>query len=737
MSPVGDVYQIPLISYSATSPYLSSKGDYPSVWRTVASDTPRMQAWVDIAVANQWRHVAILVEPTLYSRGAAQIFQLAAAAKGIAVKSFAMNSAADVPATMHALRESQLKIVYAPCTEYLTELLEEARRTLMMGPPSFKPRYEATSFYTSSDAPSTFPPADSNISTSFAPFTAPPSASASYLGKLVNFTLPSNVRSGDHRAQGYVWIFGDSIGTVMDTAYADISVGVLSVQDPVIPALEAYDRPEFDAFLQAAKARVQAVYNAVNLSSPFRLKTSPSGTSSSIIDTRAKVDDAMSNMYYATLSVPLARALIAVCEVAESNFAHHGVLPDAANMTAGLARFEKSIFGETVFFDSQQDFTSARLLLINSIPGTFMNSVGKWSKTEGITMESGVQFPSHQIPGISAKFPSTFIWADGTTRIPDDGIALESFIFVTSPIGIFFLVWSALLLLAVIGTVGVMIKYWKTPIFRLASPVPLLMILIGILFLIVFVALCVGRPAPWVCTSRVSLYYLGLALIFSPLITKTYRVWMVFRYANDFKSYTMSNMKLNLYTLAWLLPALFIATLRMILMPSKDSRVLLAKDNSRVDVVCSQTSVIWGLVQITWAGVQMLMSLFLAWKTRAVPDGFNETRHVFISAYFINTVGVLGLVTSTLLDSSNTVLSYTFYGFSVLVVCTGTLAGLFLPKIIIALLKPHKNTVDLLRKRDYSMVDLAVTGDDESRTRDSLYMSEAPYEPPTITTSDS
>lgn len=735
MCPVGDVYQIPLISYSATSPYLSSKGDYPSVWRTVASDTPRMQAWVDIAVANQWMHVAILVEPTLYSRGAAQIFELAAAAKGISVKSFTMNSAADVPATMHALRESRIKIVYAPCTEYVTELLEEARRTRMMGPPSFTARDENVSYSISTETPSTFPQTGPNISTTFAPFTPPPSASPSYLGHYANFTLRKNVRNGDHRTQGYVWIFGDSIGTVMDAAYSDISVGVLSVQDPVIPALEAYDKPEFDGFLQAAKAQVQTIYNAVNLSSPFRTKTSSSKASTSIIDTRPKIDDAMSNMYYATLSVPLARALIAVCEVAESNFLRYGVLPDAANMTVGLANFEKTIFGENVFFDSQQDFTSARLLLINSIPGTFMNSVGKWSKTEGITMESGLQWPSHQIPGISAKFPSKFIWADGTTRIPDDGIALESFIFVTSPLGIIFLIWSALLLLAVIGTVGVMIKYWKTPIFRLASPVPLLMILIGILFLIVFVALCVGRPTPWVCTSRVSLYYFGLALIFSPLITKTYRVWMVFRYANDFKSYSMSNMKLNLFTFAWLLPAIFIATLRMIMMPSKDSRVLLAKDNSRVDVVCSQTSAIWGLVQITWAGIQMLISLFLAWKTRSVPDGFNETRHVFISAYFINTVGVLGLVTSTLLDSSNTVLSYTFYGFSVLIVCTGTLAGLFLPKIIIALLKPHKNTTDLLRKRDYSLVDLVVSGDD-SRTRDSFNISVAPYEPPVMIESE-
>lgn len=719
MAPVGDVYQVPMITYSATSPYLSSKGDYPSVWRTVASDTLRMQAWVDIAVANQWMHVSVLVEPTLYSRGAAQIFQLAAAAKGVSVKPFTLNSVNDVPRVMAALRASKRKIVFAPCTEYLVEMLTEARRTHMMGPPSFKTRDQDTPFHVAQKTPQT----EKNFSTPLPP--AP--TSSSYLGRFENFTLPKNVRSGDHRAQGYVWIFGDSIGTIMDSAFSDLTVGVLTVQDPVNPALEAYDKPAFASYLTSAKATVQLAYDAVNLSSPFRLAPFASESPDKIVDTRPKLDDALNVMYFATLSVPLARALTAVCDIAELNFRRYGKLPDASNMTIGLRSYEREIFGESVSFDVQQDFTTAKLLLINAIPGTFMNEVGHWSKSGGVTMQSGVQYPSSKIPGISAEHPGKFVFADGTTRVPDDGIALESFIFVTSPLGVIFLIWSVLLVLAVLATTCIMIKYWSTPIFRLASPVPLLMILLGIICLVLFVALCVGRPSSAACTARSLFYYLGLALIFSPLITKTFRVWMVFRYANNFKSYTMSNLKLNLITLASLLPAILIAVLRSIMMPSTDARVLLAKDNSRVDVVCYQASAVWGLVQITWAGIQMLITCFLAWKTRSVPDGFNETRHVFISAYFINTVGVLGLVTSTLLDYSNVVLSYAFYGFSVLIVCSGTLTGLFLPKIRIAILQPEKNTTDLLRKREFSMIDL-IEEDVSSRARESV----SSYEPPTI-----
>ena len=719
---------MPMISYAATSPYLSSKGDYPSVWRTVASDTLRVKAWADIAVANRWAHAAILVEPTLYSRGAAQLFELAAASKGISVQTFHIESAADVPRVMAALRKSKLKIVFAPCTEYLTNLLNEARRTHMMGPSSFIARPEPVTY---SFAPNSKTPLNENAdldSKLAAPVQSSPFYSASYLGPYINFTLDRNIRSGDKRVQGYVWIFGDSIGTVMDTQFSDINTGILTVQDPVNPALEAFDRAEYRSMLESAKATVQIAYDAVNLSSSFRVRTSKTDSSGQIIDTRPTLNETMDVMYYATLSVPLARALMAVCEVANTHMARHGRLPNAQQMTSGLKKFEKVIFDESVFFDSQQDFASGELLLINSIPTAFMNEVGRWSQNGGIEMKSGPQWPTNKIPGISAKYPGKFIWADGTTRVPDDGIALESYIFATSPLGIIFLIWCSLLIIAVIGTTGVLIKYWNTPIFRLASPVPLSLILLGIVSLIVFVAMCVGRPSPAICTSRVLFYYVGLSLIFSPLITKTFRVWMVFRSANNFKAYSMSNFKLNVITLLFLLPALFIAILRISFMPAKDARHILAKDNSRVDVVCSQSSIVWGLVQISWAGIQMCMTLFLAWKTRAVPDGFNETKHVFISAYFINTVGVLGLLTSTLLDATNVVLSYAFYGFSVLVVCSGTLVGLFLPKLIIALLKPEKNTVDLLRKRDLSLPYI----EEDTTTRDSVGFNIASYEPPAI-----
>ena len=75
---LGRLYQVPQVSFSATSPLLSNRVKYPYFYRTVPPDNIQAKAMINIARYFNWTQVSLIyVEDTYGERGAQAIRQLA------------------------------------------------------------------------------------------------------------------------------------------------------------------------------------------------------------------------------------------------------------------------------------------------------------------------------------------------------------------------------------------------------------------------------------------------------------------------------------------------------------------------------------------------------------------------------------------------------------------------------------------------------------------------------------
>lgn len=609
ISPIGQVYDIPILTYSATSAYLSSKDDYPQIWRSVAPDSVRVIAWINLCEYYQWANIIVLVEASLYSQGAAEYFQLLGAEAGLTITAITFDSANQIPAALKKVRDSGVKIVFAPVITYLIPLVQEAVRTKMVGSDSFVARQEdQTVVYDTHWDP---------FDTTLMPNTSMPNM------QMTSTLLKKNVRAGDPRVQGYVWIWGDS-ASVSDSTYSKVWPGSFTATEPSQDVAQEFNTTQLASLYASSTAKLKSVYDSINTSSIFR-----KGRDSD----RASFTVAVSDPY-SFFPTSIARAFLAVCDIAKTNYEAYGVLPDAANMTRSLSTFKSKILGAEFFFDSNQEFPNSPMLVLNPKQSKWMNTIANWAKDTNFVWNSK---------------ETKAIFGDGSVHIPDDGIALETYIFTSRPLGIS-IITMCLLVMTIIALTGFAVfKYWSTPVIRLASPHQLVVILVGLFFLCLGLIFYVGRPSRAICVLRIWPYYMGMSMIFSPVITKTFRVWMVFRGANQLKKMVITNRRLGIYTAILNIPTLLLSVMRTILDNTSDTRTLFPPlywgitsnavgysaeyGQQRVDVICAIPSPVWSYVQIGYLGAQMLAALFLAWKTRNVPTGFNESRYVFISVY--------------------------------------------------------------------------------------------------------
>jgi hypothetical protein len=612
VSTIGDVYEVPTMVYWATSPYLSSKDEYPYIWRTMVSDAIRISVWVELCLHYQWAHAVVIEEASLYGRGASENFEILAAEKGIRTWRLKLNSAVDIPLIFSQLEYLKAKIIVAPLTTLLLPMMEKAVEAGFLGP-----------------------------------------------------------------GTGYVWLMADSVSRIANRFVPAFSGSISSVE-PNEELLATYDLPAYHRLIDVAYAKVNASYNTVMVeNNPFRVGAPP----------RASLAGARPLLFQAgSLPTSLARALITVCEASHSFYTQYQRFPNASEMITQLKQFSRPILGETVQFNSQQEMSSTTIDIVNIRNGDPFHIVGKWRPSERIQMQPGDEM----------------VWPDGTTKVPDDGIALESYHRRKGALGAITITFAVILCLIFLLTLMVTVKFANTPVFRLASPYSLIIILVGLFCLTLGAIFYVDRPSKALCQLRVWFYYVGLTTIYSALIAKTWRVWMVFRESNSLKrGIVITNVRLMIYTGLLMAPAILFTTLRSTVGAEYGQRVL-STDKKRVDVVCKTTHKYWTYIQQAYAGIQMIVLCYFSWKTRKVPTGFNESWHVFTSVYIVCTIGMIGLISSAAMEASFPSLSIGFLIFSTFIVSCVMWGLLFIPKLYIALLDTEQNTPELMKAKEKS-----------------------------------
>ena len=674
VAPISSLWDVPILTYAASSPYLTANDDYVSVWRTCINDAVQVQAWADLCIKFSWKHVVILVESSSYSAAATEYFIAAANRAGILVTKIQVDDGQSkanlrIREAMEKVRNSGIKIIFAPILTLAKEVLDTAIEERMFGAPSFVRREKETIITVKKWYP------DSEVK-----------ANATYTIK-----LPKNVRNDDFRVQGYVWNLVDSIAGIMNVKYASVVEGALAFNEPNAQVLAEFNQTRYRHFLDEAYNHVCSLYATTENSISTSSLQSANLTSSELFSGELMVSTLSSanrtllenakDALFSSYSMALARAIILICDICDAYYTDFGSFPNATTMVSRMKDYKKeNSFGVTFSFNGRREWTDVELILINARNGDYMHEIGRWSNITGFQ-------------GIKEEL---MVWGDGSNHVPDDGIALEHYVFFGNPISIVIYILTAVLALSLGLTAVGLVKYWSTPVFRLATP-ELLAIMLGGLFLLgTSVIGHIGRPAPFLCALRTWPYYVGLSLIYAPLIVKTYRVYIIFESVDQMRPRSFSTNRVLVLTLVLVLIPIILATVRIIVSPPSGFRSL-SYDGQRVEVKClvKFSGLVWS--QLAVATTQMLISAYLAWNTRNVPDGFNETRYVFGSTYATSVIGPLGFMVSYFIEPSNAALAACFLALSSLLSAFTCWILLFLPKLHLAFFRPERNCLDLIK----------------------------------------
>lgn len=703
ISTVSELSQVPVLTYSATSPYLSSKGDYPTIWRTCLTDELQTQAWAELCVAMKWKNAIVLVEATSYSQAAAQYFKNAGSRLGITVTTINIDNGAStlepvIREALEKIRQTNVKIIFAPITTLMQELIATAIEERMFGPSSFVRR----------DQPETITIKQKYTSKGKAPTT-------------YTITLPKNTRRGDPRVQGFVWNMADNLNA-LQSSFASSTQGTLGFMEPTLAVKNDFLRPEYEKYWDIAFSRIVELYRSLNVGlENFTISSSidhqsshqsrsafnlGSGSNSLLISDPNALFEAAKTAIYSFYPASIARAVFLLFDINSAFYKANQRFPSALEMSSLMQAYNRTkSFGAVFQFNANQEYVLGQLSLINSRRTDYLHSSALWANRTGFK-------------GLN---PLSLLWPDGTRRVPDDGLVLENYIFKDYPLGIFIIITTATLLVAFVVTALGLYRFWSTPVFRLATPELLAMMLGGMFFVALSIGGNVGRPSPAICTLVTWPYYVGFTLIFSPLIMKTYRVHFIFHAANDLQRTSFSTKRLIVFTLTMASILVVLSSMRLIVSPPSDNRDF-SHDATRVEVRCvvRYYSVVYA--QLGVIAIQMIAAMFLSWKTRSVPDGFNESRNVFITTYMMCIVGMLGLVVSNLIDQTNSAVASGFQAFSSLILTASCWALIFAPKLYLAIRQPEKNTIQLIKlsstNNRLSMADMPLTvyeNEDESQ----------------------
>ncbi|XP_076239392.1 metabotropic glutamate receptor 4 [Calliopsis andreniformis] len=240
-------------------------------------------------------------------------------------------------------------------------------------------------------------------------------------------------------------------------------------------------------------------------------------------------------------------------------------------------------------------------------------------------------------------------------------------------------------------------KYRETPIIKASGRELSFLLLLGTFGCFSMTFAAVAKPTAGSCA--VVRFGIGFCytLCYAALVTKINRIHRIF---NDpgrsprKRRYTSPRSQLTIATMLTLAEIAFDATWLLKEPPVVTHSFPIREANMRVCRGSENGSYVIGLL---YPFLLTVASTFYAIKTRKCPEGFNETRHIAFANY-ATIILWLAFVPLYLASSSNAVrvitlaLSLSLNGF-VQLLC------LFLPKVYVVLIKPEKNTRELVMAR--------------------------------------
>ncbi|KAG9273403.1 extracellular calcium-sensing receptor-like [Astyanax mexicanus] len=286
------------------------------------------------------------------------------------------------------------------------------------------------------------------------------------------------------------------------------------------------------------------------------------------------------------------------------------------------------------------------------------------------------------------KCPDRF-WSntDRTECIPMS----EEFLSFQDDMGIILAALSVAGAVLTTSVLGAFIRHRDTPLVRANNSELSFLLLVSLTLCFLCALAFIGRPAPWSCMLRHTLFGISFVVCLACVLSKTVVVLVAFRAtlpgSNLMKYFGPLQQRAGIFFCTMV--QVGICVLWLALAPPLPTETAGGELGARIVLLCAVGSVVGFSLVLGYIGLLASVCFLLAFFARKLPDTFNEAKFITFSMLIFCAVWITFVPAYVSSPGKYTVAVEVF---AILASSYGLLLCIFAPKCYIILLRPERNT---------------------------------------------
>ncbi|XP_017564502.1 extracellular calcium-sensing receptor-like [Pygocentrus nattereri] len=277
--------------------------------------------------------------------------------------------------------------------------------------------------------------------------------------------------------------------------------------------------------------------------------------------------------------------------------------------------------------------------------------------------------------------------ADRTECIP----MLVEFLSFQDNMGIILSVLSVAGAVLTISILGAFFHHRDTPLVRANNSELSFLLLLSLTLCFLCALAFIGRPVPWSCMLRHTLFGISFVVCLACVLSKTVVVLVAFRAtlpgSNLMRYFGPGQQRAGIFVCT--LVQVGICILWVALAPPLPTEMAGGELGARVVLLCAVGSVVGFSLVLGYIGLLAAVCFLLAFFARKLPDNFNEAKFITFSMLIFCAVWITFVPAYVSSPGKYTVAVEVF---AILASSYGLLLCIFAPKCYIILLRPEMNT---------------------------------------------